>query len=162
MASYDSDDDYTGFRRFLNPRDPKIRMALIAVLGIGTVALLWWPVSYFMGRGGEVGISGDLNVVCMKCNAESVTTRADLRKKVDKNRPARPVFADCSECSAPDSCVVMTKCPKCGKYFLSERDKAVYQAAQKGEGIDKTAHPSVCTHCKTDTDKYYHEPHDDK
>jgi len=150
MPGYDYDDGYTGFRRLLNPRDPKLRIALIVLLCIAAIALLWWSVSQFVVVGDEQRIGGELHVTCMECDAESIVTKAKLREKIDKDDPGKQVFADCTKCGASDCCVVMARCPKCGKYFLSELRKALYEAAQNGETINKAAYAAGCPNCPAD------------
>ena len=150
MASYGDYEAYTGIRKYLNPRDPKVRIGLLVVLGALVVVLLWSAIGSFMGTDDGPAVVGDeLHVVCTECNVESVVFRAALDKKA-KEDSSSSVYPDCPKCGASASCVEMTLCPKCGKRFASESAKAVHKAVASGKVIDKYAFDLICRYCKHD------------
>ena len=136
MADYGYDDGYTGIRRFLNPRDPKVRIGVLVVLGAVVVWFLWSTIGSLSGDA-PVVISDELHVVCTEpeCNAESVVSRSAHARKVKGNSSPLAVYPDC---------------PKCNKRFASESAKAVRKAVQSGKVIDKYAFDLICPHCKHD------------
>ena len=151
MAGYGYDDGYTGIRKFFNPRDPKVRIGLLVVLGALVVVFLWCTISSFTGTGDAPGVIGDeLHVFCTECNAKSVVSRTAHAGKVKENSSTSAVYPDCPKCGASASCVNTRRCPKCGERFASESAKAVRKAVQSGKVIDKYAFDLICPRCKHD------------
>ncbi|MDP6544749.1 MAG: hypothetical protein QGH60_12210 [Phycisphaerae bacterium] len=151
MAGYGYDDGYTGIRKFLNPRDPRIRIGFCVVLGALVLLLLWIAISSYFGADDVPSLMSDeLHVVCTKCNAGSVVSRdAQARKIKDKPSPLA-VYPDCAKCGEAVSCVSATLCPKCGKRFASESAKAIRKAIDSGEVVDKHGFDLICPGCKHD------------
>jgi len=151
MADYGYHEEYTGIRKFLNPRDPKVRIGVLVVLGGLAAVFLWNTISSLTGADDSPAVMSDeLHVVCIKCNAASVVSRGAQAEKIKKNSSPLAVYPDCPKCGESASCVTSTLCPKCGKRFASESAKALRKAAESGEIIDKYAFDLICPHCKHD------------
>ena len=151
MARYGYDEEYTGIRKFLNPRDPKVRIGALVVMGALVVVFLWSAIGSLIGTDeAPAVISDEWYVVCAECNAESVVSRVAQAKKIKENSSPSSAYPDCPKCGASASCVSARLCPKCGKRFASESAKAVRKAVKSGEVIDKYAFDLICPHCKHD------------
>ena len=148
MAGYGYHAEHTGIRKFLNPRDPKVRICVLVALGVVAVALLWSAIGSLSGAGDEPGVLGDeFHVACTKCPAISVVSRTALAAKIKESSSPLAEYPDCPKCAASAACVTATLCPKCGKHFASESDKAIREAAESGKTIDKYAFDLICPHC---------------
>jgi len=151
MAGYGYHEEYTGIRKFLNPRDPKVRIGVLVVLGALAVFFLWNTIGNFTGTGDASGVMSDeLHVVCTKCDVASVVSRSARARKVKENSSPSAVYPDCPKCGESVSCVDASLCPKCGKRFASESAKAIRKAAGSDKVIDKYAFDLICSHCKHD------------
>ncbi|MDP6633551.1 MAG: hypothetical protein QGG42_01465 [Phycisphaerae bacterium] len=150
MASYGYDEEYSGIRKFLNPRNPIVRNGLLVVLGAVALYFLWSSISSLTGIGQDTGVIGDQwRVSCVQCNAESVVSRAAHNKKQASDPKLQP-YPDCPECGAKAGCVDLTLCPKCDKGFPSDAAKAVRKSVDTGEAVDEYSFDLICPHCKHD------------
>ena len=61
--------------------------------------------------------------------------------------PMRPMRLDCPNCGATQSCLMMSKCPKCEEYYVSDRMKNPEIVRQ--EGLRE-----ICPHCGVDVFEY--------
>ena len=153
MAGYGYDEEYTGIRKFLNPRDPKVRIGVLVALAALVVVLLWSAIGSLLRGGDPPSVIGDeWRVICTntECNAESVISRTAHAAKAKENPSPSSAYPDCPKCGASASCVSARLCPKCGKYFASESAKAVRKAVMNGKVINKYAFDLICPHCKHD------------
>ena len=61
-----------------------------------------------------------------------------------------PIIEPCPSCGAPDTGYPMTKCPKCGKYFLSEYHRDWQLMGEEGQD-------ELCPHCGLNINEYYRQ-----
>ena len=119
-----------------------------------------YTVGHWACKCGTVEGLGYLRTTCKSCGHNIVA-----------DHPKDP-SVDCPKCGKKESCLMQTKCPNCGKYYLSDMmvanakafDEA--KAAARAEGKDpSTVMPvfpaageqpkDVCKHCGTDRVQWY-------
>jgi len=91
-------------------------------LGVIIIGAMVLAVVYGLGGNSKV-TTPEIHYKCTKCGAEFLSTKRPMGDKMDPNQMG-PKPIDCPKCGAKDSAYPMTKCPKCGKWFL--RDSTVH------------------------------------
>jgi rubredoxin len=79
---------------------------------------------------------------CDKCGNEF---ESNTGPQMDKNDPmaTAPIPIDCPKCGATKSCYAMTKCPKCGTWY-------VRPSFRNPRGMPAQPGQDVCPNCGTD------------
>ena len=76
---------------------------------------------------------------------------ATIVKKINEGGATSNVVAlDCPQCRAKDSCLPATKCPKCGKFYVSERTRAEAGLID----MDISQARDICPYCGQDRDEW--------
>jgi DNA-directed RNA polymerase subunit RPC12/RpoP len=102
---------------------------------------------------------------CEKCGHEFPKKVGDLEKELgpvrDPSDEAKILKIDCPKCAAKTSCWQERQCPNCKKWYVPASTKAHYEAVRTGRG-EPAGIRDVCSHCKTDIQKWYidHMPKD--
>jgi len=131
---------------------------LAGALGLIIIGSLGLTLYSLFGEPGAAGGTGrELpRFQCQKCGHEFAMPSEKVYEMVPETELSRYGIArlDCPKCGARKSALEMTKCPKCGKYYLSEGMKARGDAfTQREPKAGEQAHREVCPHCGTDRDK---------
>ena len=96
---------------------------------------------------------GESRIKCVKCGEEGVIDPKKLSfyyREMEMRRDGAPVGMDCDKCGEKKCVFLMTRCPKCKKYFLPER---ITDPDAFAEGGSK----EICPDCGTDLNKWYKE-----
>jgi len=106
--------------------------AALALVVVAALVLAMWHI--FVGEKPE---AATYHMKCLKCGYEFDTSDANLPDYVWKAKEEHPTASlrmHCPQCKTEWSCVPMTKCPNCQKYFVAD------------EGAAKI----ICPYCQTD------------
>lgn len=136
--------------------DKKSEVLMGLVLGAIIVAALGFTI-YFAVGGGSSSAPQDVHFQCMKagCGHEFKLTNEELQQRLADSGEASPegeLKLDCPSCGAKKSCLVMTQCPECKKYYISIYQKNPRLAENPSPDIKDT-----CPHCGTDRIQWYRE-----
>jgi hypothetical protein len=95
-------------------------------------------------------IDEPVHFFCEQCMKEFTIPRQEYYSALSEDD--EDGRADCRLCGARRGAYPMTKCPKCGKYYLSARQKAIIDSmAEKGQLPRNIGQiPDRCPHCGTD------------
>ena len=148
-----------GTKRFdLGGASRKKEIFLAIALGLIIVASLTITIAHFFGGGGP-GRATPQNprFQCDKCKYEFEIKPDELGPEQLSRMDAIP--GDCPQCKAKNSCYPMTKCPKCGFFFVSDQTKIRMYSQWKGKvPPDNLAEmKEICPQCQTDVAAYYRE-----
>ena len=119
-------------------------LALIIVVSLG--ATVW---RFLGGRSGGPGLPEKLHFRCLKCNEEFTAKTEEVDRR--HLRMGGLVMINCAKCGRKESAIMMSQCPKCGKYYVPSGLLRSEKGASRGGSAD------ICEHCGLDVEKYQME-----
>jgi DNA-directed RNA polymerase subunit RPC12/RpoP len=128
-------------------------LILLIVLALG---LTIWHT--FKGSSPTTEQDPDMHFKCGACGGEFTIPREQYYS-AEREQEDEAGRIDCKLCGARESAYPMTKCPNCGKYYLSERQKAIIDSmADRGQPPRNIGQiPDKCPHCGTDRIQWLRE-----
>jgi DNA-directed RNA polymerase subunit RPC12/RpoP len=148
---------------------------IVGGLAVLIVGLLAYNVySFFAGPSAIAGTGGKDMFKCTECQHDFEFTE-EMRNELMQNLDERGGGGimdmtgdfraiDCPSCNAENSSIRMTRCPKCGHYWLSEQDKAFAENPEPSDEelmrIDEMT--EVCPECGTDRVQYLREQYENR
>ena len=147
---------------------------MIAALG----AIILGAIGYFVyttflgGGSGGPSISQDMKFKCTNpdCGKEHARSPKDMSggdpESMMMMEDAGMARMDCPHCKAKKSCLIMTKCPECGTYYLAASTLQIAEQAARGGGAvsppPTAAVRDVCPKCGTDRMEWYRKKYKDR
>ena len=129
------------------------------LLGGGLVVIIVGSVVLSIFGGGEGG-PGDIKPMwqCQACKhpfePEPMKESPIRRGPGFMDDDMRMIFLDCPKCSEKESCLPMSRCLECKKFYVSDatRWRAEFQKENPEQRMGAVGRPpkNVCPHCKTD------------
>ncbi|MGC9455119.1 MAG: hypothetical protein ACP5HU_09680, partial [Phycisphaerae bacterium] len=96
--------------------------------------------------------AGTPHFQCMEC--EHVFEVENIPREAIRNAPdPSMVMLDCPSCGSQGTAVQMVRCPKCGEYYLGQKNEFYYENGYPAPEDVR----DVCPHCGTDRLKYMQE-----
>ncbi|MHC4982174.1 MAG: hypothetical protein ACYTF6_03270 [Planctomycetota bacterium] len=130
-------------------------IGVLIVVILGALGITVWRLV-----GGERSASpGERGVMfqCMECKHQFPPEQIK-EQQAARMEESRGGF-DCPKCGAKQSCYQMIRCPKCGKYYLSEFTKHMAEvfSGKKERSEEVKQWRNICPDCKTDREEYLKE-----
>jgi len=126
--------------------------AALAVIIVGSLVLMIAP--FFRGSKSQGSSTQKWHYQCQACQGEWDASPADImdEMKLDQQNSGIPgggdpqlYRPDCPLCGAKKSSIRMIKCPKCGRWFVTDEMKQ-----PRHPMAPPSVAPQVCPYCGTD------------
>jgi len=130
--------------------DEKVRRILLigglCALTAGAVAIsIYFAAS---DSTGQASADRRLHFQCERCGHQFVKELSEQELASTAVDP-RVFRIDCPKCGAKGSCILMVRCPQCGKYFLPDSHRYGLSERQRRRPRD------ICPYCKTDRAEWF-------
>jgi len=119
--------------------------ALCVVTGGATAVGIYFAAS---GPTGQAGADRRLHFQCERCGYQFVKELSEQELVSTAVDPAA-LRIDCPKCRAKGSCILMVRCPQCGKYFVPDSHRYGFAERRRRRVRD------VCPYCKTDRAEWF-------
>ncbi len=143
-----------GFRNSgkLDLSGKRTEYAIAGALLVVIIVALVFVVGQIWPSGGDSEMVEN-RAKCVKCGAELVVAPKDemrFHRETGMEEDSGPVGTDCDKCKAEKSVFLMSRCPKCEKYYLSKQ-------ITDPDAFDKGGGKEICPHCSMDLFEWYKE-----